>query len=149
LKEIVVLQKVPEKSLNKFGKTLKSICSGLEIRFTDIYNVSNGWVKVDVDGDDETAAVNLIAKEMGVAPVSTNNVTLFSVHRGRIIPSTENEDNLFVDIGVFSPDSTYAVVPLKALQGQLVDGKKHSFGKIQKLFGLIGDVPVEIQIVGI
>ena len=149
MKEIVVLQKVSEKSLDKFGELLKRRCTGLEIRFIDVYNVSNGWVKVDIDGDDETAAVNLLAKEIGLAPVSANNAPLFSVHRGRIIPSAENEDKLFIDIGVFSPDPTYAVVPLKVLQGQLVDGKKHGFGKIQKLFGLIEDVPVEIQIVDI
>lgn len=149
LKEIVVLQKVSEKTLDKFGESLKRRCSGLEVRFIDIYKVNNDWVKIDIDGEDEIVAVNLLAKEIGLAPVSANNVSLFSVYRGRVVSLTESEDRLFIDIGVFSPKPTYAVIPLGILQGQLVDGKKFGFEKIRKLFGLIDGIPLEVQIVDI
>lgn len=145
----MILQKVSEKSLDIFIEILKKRCLGLEVNFIDICKIKNSWVKIKISGEDEKAAVNLLAKDIGLAPVSVINVPKFSVYRGRVVSPKENDDGLFIDIGVLSPNPTYAFIPLRILQGQLVDRKEYSHEKIRKLFGLIDDFPLEVQIIDI
>jgi len=145
LSEVVVLQKVSRNSLEGFREALGRMCGGLRVRFSDCHNVTNGWIKVKVIGEDEKAAINLLAREIGLAPVSANYVTRFSVWRGRIVFSRNGK--LIVDIGVFSPNPIYASVPINRLQRQLVDGKECDLDEIMKLYGLVDGIPLEIRVV--
>lgn len=141
----MILQKVSGNSLEGFREILERMCGGLRVKFSDFDNVASGWIRVKVIGEDEKAAINLLAREIGLAPVSANCVTRFSVWKGRIVFSRKSK--LLVDIGVFSPSPMYANIPLNCLQGQLVDGKECDLDEISELYGLVDGVPLEIRVV--
>ena len=104
MQELFLLQKVyGEASLEDFGKYLKSICGDLSVSFTRLEVMENGWVGVQASGRDERVAVHLLEREVGLAPVSANNVERFSLYQGRVISSGKSRIEIFVDIGVFSP----------------------------------------------
>ena len=149
MEEVVILQKASERSLVVLKEILKKKCLGLEVKLDDICMVRNDWVKIKIIGEDEKATVNLLAQEIGLAPVSTTTVSKYSVYRGQIRSSKRNEDGLFIDIGIFSPIPIYVFIPLRILKSQLVDGKEYSLEKIRKLFGLIDNFPLEVRITNI
>ena len=145
MSEVVILQKASRSSLERFKEALRRMCGGLRVKFSNFHNVTNGWIKVKVNGEDEKAAINLLAREIGLAPVSANNVTRFSVWSGRIIFSRRSK--LLIDIGVFSPNPIYASIPLSRLQAQLVDGEECDLDEISELYGLVDGIPLEIRVV--
>jgi hypothetical protein len=149
LREVVLLQKIYGRvSLARFEDFLKEMCGGLKVEFLSL-DVENGWVKVKVSGEDEDVAVRFLEREVGLAPVAVENVSRFSVIRGRILFSGRSKMEVFVDFGVLLPKPVYAFVPLQRLQGQLVDGGKFALRRIAELFGLIDGFPLEVRIVRI
>jgi hypothetical protein len=144
----VLLQKVHTAGLlEEFGEFLKELCRGLRVELTDFGLVENDWVKAKVSGEDEAVAVRFLEREVGLAPVSVENVRRFSVLRGSVIFSRQSKMEVLVDAGVFSPKPVYAVVPLQRLQGQLADGRKLALKQIIELFGLVDDFPLEVRMV--
>jgi len=149
LREVVLLQKIyGGVSLVEYENFLKRLCEGLRVEFSSV-SVENGWVKAKVSGDDEDVAVRFLDTKVGLAPVSLENATQFSVLRGRVVFSGRSKVKDFVDVGVFLPKPVYAVVPLQRLQGQLVDGRKFALGRIVELFGLVDGFPLEVRVVGV
>jgi hypothetical protein len=148
LREVVLLQKIfSEASLKEFGAFLERLCGGLKVELADLSIVGDGWVKVRVSGEDENVAVRFLERKLGLAPVAAGNVERFSVWRGKIVFSGRSRVEVFVDIGVFSPNPVYALIPLQRLQGQLVDGKKFALRRIVDLFGFVDGFPLEVRIV--
>lgn len=149
LQEVVLLQKIYSKaSLEELERFLKGICGELDVNLDGLSVVENGWVGVQISGRDEWVTVRLLEKEIGLAPVSVNNVEHFSVFRGRVIFLGRSKMEVFVDVGVFSPRPVYAVIPLQTLQGQLVDGGKLALQRIAELFVLSDNFPLEVRVVG-
>lgn len=146
-RELVLLQKVSNiASLRVLGALLKSLCMGLRVELTSLSIAKTGWVKVSVSGDDEKAAVRFLEKEVGLAPVTCENVRRFSEIRGRVMASHSNLERITVDVGVFSPETVNAKVTLQRLQGQLVDGRKAALKRVVESFGLYEDFPLNIRI---
>ena len=52
-----------------------------------------------------------------------------------------------MDIGVFSPETYDAVIPLQRLQAQLADGKKLPLQRLVELFCLYDNFPLKVKIV--
>src|SRR4030065_354152 len=50
-------------------------------------------------------------------------------------------------MGIFQPNIVYATVPLRHLQGQLVDVRKIALKKIVELYGFCEDLPLDIKVV--
>jgi hypothetical protein len=148
LREIILLQRIYGRvSLNEFGKFLKEFCKGLEISLIDL-KVVEGWVKASISGEDEDVAGLFLGKEFGVAPVSIQKASDFSVFRGRVTSSRHSKLKLFLDVGIFLPKPVHAIIPLQCLQGQLVDGKKFALKRLMELFGLVDKFPLEVRALG-
>jgi len=148
LREVVLLQKVyGAVSLERIEKILRESCKGLRIELTCLSGVENEWINVKVFGEDEEVAVRFLGKKVGLAPISIENIKRLSVLCGRVILSGRSKIGIFVDVGVFSPEPVYATIPLQRLQGQLVDGRKFTLGRIAELYGLVDKLPLEIRIV--
>lgn len=143
----MILQKISKSSIGRFEKAVRRMCAGLRVEFADFITVTNGWVKTKITGEDEKAALSLIGKEIGLAPVSLGNITRFSVCLGRVVFSGKSEKELFVDVGVFLPDSVFASIPLNRIQGQLVDGGEYSLNEISEMYGLVDGIPLEVRVV--
>jgi hypothetical protein len=149
VQEVVLLQKVySEVSLKAFGGFLEGLCRGLKVELRRVTMVPGGWVKVEISGEDERVVVNLLEKEVGLAPVSVDRVERFSAFRGRVVHPGRSKLEVFVDVGVFLPKPVCAALPLSTLQGQLVDGRKVALERIVGLFGLVDGFPLEVRIVG-
>jgi len=129
-----------------FEKLYSGLVSGLNVQLRFAGTTDRGWINLDVSGDDETAALSLLDREIGLAPVSLDTLKKFSVMRGKVVFSGKSEKQLYVDLGVFSPKVSDAVVSGKRLCAQLADGKEVPLQKLVELFCLYDNVPLEVKI---
>jgi hypothetical protein len=134
-------------SPENFEPVFSSLCKGLKVKLKVVGETNRGWVQIEVSGEDENAALNFIDREMGLAPVSLDNLKKFSVTRGRVVFSGKSKNELHVDIGVFSPETYDAVIPLQRLQAQLADGKKLPLQRLVELFCLYDNLPLKVKII--
>ena len=130
-----------------FEPVFSSLCKGLKVKLKVVGKTERGWVQVEVSGEDEIAALHFIDQEIGLAPVSLGKLKKFSVVQGRIVFSGKSKTKLYVDVGVFSPETCDAFVPLQKLQAQLADGKKLPLKRLIKLFCLYDNLPLKVKIV--
>lgn len=131
-----------------FEPVLSSLCKGLKVRLRVVGKTSRGWIQTEVSGEDETAALHFIDREIGLAPTSVDELKKFSVVRGRVVFSGKSKNELCVDVGVFSPETYDAVVPLQTLQAQLADGIKLPLQRLIELFCLYDNLPLKVKIAG-
>jgi len=129
-----------------FEKLYSSLVSGLNVQLRFAGTTDRGWIQLEVSGEDETAALSLLDREIGLAPVSLDKLKKFSVMRGKVVFSGKSETELYVDLGVFSPKVSDAVVSGKRLCAQLANGKDVSLQELVKLFCLYDNMPLEVKI---
>jgi len=132
---------------NLFEPFFSSLCEGLKVRLKVAGKTDRGWIQVDVSGEDEDVAMRFLDQKFGLAPVSLTNLRKFSLLKGRIISEEMKEDNLWVDVGVFSPQPVNAIIPLQTLQAQIADGKSFSLEQLLDLFCFHVDFPLEVKVV--
>ncbi|MBE0511950.1 DUF2110 family protein [Candidatus Bathyarchaeota archaeon] len=134
-------------SPENFEPVYSSLCKGLKVKLKVVGETNRGWVQIEVSGEDEIAALHFLDREMGLAPVSLDNLKKFSVTRGRVVFSGKSKNELYVDIGVFSPETYDSVLPLPRLQAQLADGKKLPLQRLVEPFCLYDNLPLKVKIV--
>jgi len=130
-----------------FEPLFTSLCEGLKVKLTVVDATNRGWIRLEVSGEDETVALRFLDQKLGFAPVLLDNLRKFSVVRGKILSFAEDKSELQVDIGVFSPKTCDAVIPLQRLQAQLADGKALAFPQLTELFCLFEELPLSVKIV--
>jgi len=146
---VTVLEKLyGSGSPETFEKLYSSLVSGLKVQLSFVGTTNRGWIQIEVSGEDETAALSLLDREIGLAPVSLDNLKKFSVMQGKVVFSSKSEKELYVDLGVFSPKVSDAVLSGKRLCSQLADGKEVSLQDLVELFCLYDNMPVEVKITG-
>ena len=133
-------------SLKTAESQIQSSCEGLKAAIKVVEVTNRGWIRIDVSGEDEVAAMNLLRKEFGTAPVYSKNVKEGGVYDGKIVFSGRSSTQVLVDVGAFLPASIDAALPLQHLQAQLVDGKKLTLKRITRLFCFLDNFPMEILI---
>jgi len=106
----------------------------------------NKWVQVSLSGEDEAIATSFINQKIGTCPISIKRVEKFSVLKGYISKIDDVKQELRVDVGVFEPKITQAVIPLKYLQAQLADGRNIDLKKICEIYGFRENLPLSIKI---
>ena len=140
---------LPTKVYNNFqlklvDEKLQSMLKGLKVE-TKIRGVSShGLVQITVSGEDEKVALNYLREEIGLCPTFLHHVEKFSTAKGHV--ASLNKKELYVDIGIVSPNTVEAAIPLKLLQAQLVDGRKMALEKIADLFGFVENLPLTVKI---
>lgn len=126
-------------------KIFHNLIKGLSVRLTFDGTTKSGWIKLKIEGNDETIALNLIEKHFGLTPVSLNLLEKFSAFKGKIISSKSAE--IRIDLGINSNKVLNAVINKKSLQAQLVDGREIAFDKLIELFCLYENLPLKIKII--
>jgi len=131
-----------------FRSVISAFCRGLrvDVKFKGVNK--RGWVEVEVSGEDEAVALQLVDREVGLAPVSFDRVERFSALRGSVVSSGKDGTELVVDVGVSSPTVCDAAVSLWRLQAQLADGERLALPSLVKLFCLLDHRPLRVKIVG-
>jgi len=132
--------------LKLIDKFLKSTLKGLKVETETCRVTPRGWVQITVSGEDEKVALRYLANEIGLCPTHFEHVEKFSTIKGRITTLNKSRNELYIDIGVFSPNTVDAVIPLQHLQAQLVDGRKTSLKKLVELFGFCENLPLTVKI---
>jgi hypothetical protein len=146
---VTLLEKVyPPFSPKMFEAKFTSLCEDLRVRLAVAGRTDRGWLQIDVSGEDETAALNVLDREIGLAPVYSDSLEKFSTMKGRVVSPRRGRVDLHVDVGVFSPQIIDAAIKLENLQAQLADGKKLPLKKLIEIFCLQENFPLEIEIVG-
>jgi hypothetical protein len=130
--------------LKQIDRLLKTNLEGLEVK-TELC-LDEKWVRVTLSGEDEAIATSYIRKEIGLCPETLENVERFVTLKGYVTEFGKAPDSLHVDIGVFKPETTPAVVPLSSLQATLVDGRKLALKKVAELYALSDDLPLTVKI---
>lgn len=133
-------------SLDLLEARLQSLCEGLQAMVQVVGLADRGWIRVNISGEDETAALNLLEEKFDFAPVELKNIEEGSVQKGKIIALGKSSTEVYVDVGVFVPYPLDAFISLLRLQAQLTDGKKLPLQQVVKLFGLVNNFPLRILI---
>jgi len=135
------------KQLQAVDDLLNAEFENLDLDCKVLGAAGNKWVQVSLSGEDEALATNYINKEIGTCPISVKKVKKFSVLKGYITKIDTAKNELAVDVGIFEPKITQAVIPLAYLQAQLADGKKADLKKITEVYGLQENLPLNVKIV--
>ena len=130
-----------------FEELYSSLVRGLQVQLRLAGTTNRGWIQLDVSGEDETAVLSLLDREVGLAPVSFDGIKRFSVMRGNVVFSSKSKEELYVDLGVSSPVTYDAVLLKNRLRAQLADGRELSLQSLVELFCLYDNVPLEVKIV--
>jgi hypothetical protein len=133
-------------SLNLLEAQLQSLCERLQATVKVVGLTDRGWIRINISGEDETVALNLLEERFSFVPIEPKNVKVGSVQKGKIVDFGKNSRELYVDTGVFIPKPLDASISLQHLQAQLTDGKKLPLRHISKLFCLIDNFPLRIMI---
>ena len=132
--------------LKQVGKALTPLLKGLEVDAKILGTVADGWVQIDLAGEDEGVVTNYLIKEVGLCPSSFESVRKFSKLKGYIKNIGKGGSELSVDVGVFQPKIVCATVALRRLRGQLVDGREIALGRLAELFGLCEGLPLTVKV---
>lgn len=125
---------------------IQASCEGLKATIKVAEITKQGWIRLDVSGEDEVAALSLLEQEFGTAPVYAKSVREGNVYSGKIVLSGRSSMEICVDVGAFLPEPMDATVSLQHLQAQLVDGKKLPLQRITRLFCFLDNFPIRILI---
>lgn len=144
-----MLTKISKKNqITQIKQKFRSYFENLDVEEKILGINAAGWLQVSIEGEDEKIATNYLIKKIGLCPTDINNLKENSQLSGKISSSNGN-NNVFIDIGVFKPRTFLATISLKKLQEQLAQGKKNSFKKIVTLFGLTEGQTVNITLLNI
>lgn len=144
---VTVLEKLyGSGSPETFEKLYSGLVSGLKVQLSFVGTTNRGWIQLQVSGEDETAALSLLDREIGLAPVSLDDLKKFSVVQGKVVFPNRSADELYVDLGVFSPETCDAVLSGRRLCAQLADGKEVPLQSLVELFCLYDNMPLEVKV---
>jgi len=130
-----------------FEPFFSSLCEGLKVRLRVVGKTNRGWIQVNVSGEDEDVAMRFLDQKIGLAPASLSNLKKFSPLRGKTVSSKVSENNLQVDVGIFSPQLIDATIPLQTLQAQIADGKNFSLEQLFDLFCFYVNLPLKVKVI--
>ena len=130
-------------------EVLKNALGDLNANVRLVETTSRGWARIDVSGEDEKIAMNLLEKDIGLCLIELHALEEFSTVKGLISALDKNRNVVSVDVGIHSPEIVDATVPLHDLQAQLVDGRKVPLGKIIDIFGFCKNLPLNVKILRI
>jgi len=134
--------------LKQIDKTLGELLGELDVDATVTGTLAGRWVQLELSGEDESIATNLLNREIGFCPTSIEGIKKFATLKGYVVEPIKDEE-LAIDIGIFQPKPTYAIIPLNHLQNQFTEGKKLTLKRISELWGISENLPVNIKIINV
>ncbi len=128
--------------LERLGWEIASSLEDLKIDSLDVRIIEGGWVEVEIDGEDEVAAANLVKLRYGqvkdVGAVSPGDEV-----RGFLVEPGKYGYGIYVD---FFPGSKDVLIPLFSLRRDLTGGRRLPLRKILWLWGMVEHMPLMVRI---
>jgi hypothetical protein len=138
-----------EHQIRLVEKFLKSTLKGLNVE-TKICGVTpHGMVQIGISGEDENAALRYLTEKVGVCPTSIEQLEKNSEIKGYITNLNKSTSELYINIGVYTPTTINATIPIQHLQAQLADGRKIALKKFIELYGFCENLPLTIKILNV
>jgi hypothetical protein len=125
----------------------KSTLKGLKVQIKSVEATTNNWVQITFSGEDEKAALSYIENKIGICPVHMKNLKKFSTTKGYLTSLDKNKGEIHVDVGIISPKTLCATIPLQHLQAQLADGRKIALKKLAELYGFCENLPLTVKVI--
>lgn len=135
-----------ERCRTVFQKTLDSLASGLEVKIKIQEQVKHGWIKVDVEGEDETVAINQLRQRFGFIPSSLESLKTPCTLTGYATDVGAVGYGVYVNIGLAGSSSVDVLLPLHVLRSQLADGEKVSLRKITDTYKITDNFPLSLRV---
>jgi hypothetical protein len=134
------------RQLKQVEDLLKNEIGELDLEISVSAHPTNKWVQVTINGEDEAIATNYIKQKIGTCPANLKNVAESSVLKGYISKVDLTKEELIIDVGVFQPKIVQALISLKSIRSQLVDGTSVDLKKISEAYSLHEGLPVSVKI---
>ena len=143
---LTLLTKISKKKqITQLKQKFRSYFENLDVEEKILGINASGWLEVSIEGEDEKIATNYLIKKIGLCPTYVNNLKENSQLSGQILTFNEN-NNVFIDVGVFKPKTFLATLSLEKLQDQLAESKKIGLKKIASLYGLTEGLTVNVTL---
>ena len=132
-------------ALKAFRNRLSKELGGLEVEIKKIYNNPLDWIIVELEGEDEEAASNLLSHNYGqTCPLSELEAN--QTRKGKLLETGKYGYGLFIDIGIETQKRFDAFLPLHTLRRQLANDKKVSLRSLINAYGFLDYLSLEINI---
>lgn len=132
--------------LQQVHRNLDSLFEGLKVKAEVLGANPQGWVQVSVSGEDEKVAEHYLAETFGFCPTNLEKVSKYETVKGYVTDLDKSRNEIWVDIGVWSPSRVNASIPIHRLQAQLGDGRKIALQKMIDIFGFCNNLPLHVKI---
>ena len=146
---LVVAERIPSSSqeANKalLNERFRKLASGLEASAHVEGFTKNGFVKVEVEGEDSEVLGELIKRRLGIAPENASELGVDDNFKAYVTGIDQRGQSVEVDIG---PASLHlgSEITRQALMAQLCDGRATPIDRIARAYCLQEDVPVLVRI---
>ncbi len=145
LKLLTKLYSRKQENFRKLKQELISNTSDLDVSISSIIFDEHGFITVELSGDDEIAATNYLSHIYGKV-LDLGDIKKGDIIKGYVCSSGKVGFGIFVDIGIKEPYMTDALIPLYNIREQLFQGQKIPVKQAIKLYSLVDNFPIEIQI---
>lgn len=137
------------RQLKQIDTILGDLFKDLNVEATVTGTLAGKWVQLDLSGEDEEIATNILAREVGLCPINFETVKKFATLRGYVVNPEKSKDALLVDIGISQPKLIFATISFSHMQKQIADGKQLSLKRICELWGINENRPVNIKVINV
>lgn len=135
----------PEDGANALLSLIGDLTKQLDVQVTLRPVSADGWVDLDISGEDAEAAQALIAREVGSRPRSLGDLVVSQVLRGKIT-SHDWKEGVRVDVGIRQPQPIDLLVPSAVLRSQMPYGDRASDAQLGQLWCLREHFPLELRL---
>ena len=132
-------------ALNAFRRNLSKELEGLEVQIKKVNLHPRNWITVEVEGDDEEAAYNLLQHYYGTT-CSFDQLEKDQTRKGKLLQTGKYGYGFFIDIGIDSAKIIDAFIPLYALRQQLAKNEKLPLRRLSILYGFLDNLSLEVRI---
>lgn len=146
---LIVAERIPSSSQEAnrplLDERFRKLASGLEASAHVEGFARNGFVKVEIEGEDSEILTELIKRRLGIAPENASELEIDDNLKAYVIGIGRNGQSVEVEIG---PDSLHlrCEITQQALMAQLCDGRAVPVDRISRTYCLQEGVPVLVRI---
>jgi len=146
---LIVAERIPSSSQEAnrplLDERFRKLASGLEASAHVEGFARNGFVKVEIEGEDSEILTELIKRRLGIAPENASELEIDDNLKAYVIGTGRNGQSVEVEIG---PDSLHlrCEITQQALMAQLCDGRAVPVDRISRTYCLQEGVPVLVRI---
>ncbi len=132
-------------ALKVFRQALSRELEGLEVQIIKLDSHPRGWITIELEGEDEDAAYNLLNHNYGKT-CTFSELEINQIRKGKLIETGKYGYGFFIDIGVDSTQKIDAFLPLYTLRTQLAKDEKIPLRKLLEIYGFLDHLRLAIKI---